>query len=222
MCTSLISRVSALSNSVNNKLEDGKTAESTEMVVFSKIQPPRQEESYETFSDEFAIDWLQEHVQSAWWDDPQYKVEVNSEHRGASFCDFWTERIVKVSHGFLKSDPVSTVSEYCILREILWMFTNPVDCKLFRIDDDQIWINTNVSLSSTTEHGIQTFLLNFTEYMTIAYRLRNFCRSILEHTARSLPAPHSFECYAAGVKSFLDHMESVMIRQLFFFSSSVQ
>nr|XP_040228261.2 gamma-tubulin complex component 5 [Anopheles coluzzii] len=197
---------------VGNKLEDGKTAESTEMVVFSKIQPPRQEESYETFSDEFAIDWLQEHVQSAWWDDPQYKVEVNSEHRGASFCDFWTERIVKVSHGFLKSDPVSTVSEYCILREILWMFTNPVDCKLFRIDDDQIWINTNVSLSSTTEHGIQTFLLNFTEYMTIAYRLRNFCRSILEHTARSLPAPHSFECYAAGVKSFLDHMESVMIR----------
>uniref|UniRef100_A0A182PRU9 Gamma-tubulin complex component n=1 Tax=Anopheles epiroticus TaxID=199890 RepID=A0A182PRU9_9DIPT len=198
---------------VGNKLElDGMSASCTEMIVFNKIEPPRQEDSYVTFSEEFAVDWLQEHTQPGWWDDLQYKVKVNSDHRGASFCDFWTERIVKVSHGFLKSDPVSTVSEYCILREILWMFTNPVDCKLFRIDDDQIWINTNVSLSSTTEHGIQTFLLNFTEYMTIAYRLRNFCRSILEHQPRSLPAPHSFECYAAGVKSFLDHMESVMIQ----------
>ncbi|XP_035903152.1 gamma-tubulin complex component 5 [Anopheles stephensi] len=196
---------------VGNKLACG-NAELQEMVVFNKIEPPRQEETYDTFNDELAVDWLQQNVQEAWWNDPQYKVEVNSEHRGASFCDFWTERIVKVSHGFLKSEPVSTVSEHCMLREILWMFTNPVDCKLFRIDDDQIWINTNVSLSSTTEHGLQTFLLNFTEYMTIAYRLRNFCSSILEHTARSLPAPHSFECYAAGVKSFLDNIEAVMIR----------
>uniref|UniRef100_A0A182NQR9 Gamma-tubulin complex component n=1 Tax=Anopheles dirus TaxID=7168 RepID=A0A182NQR9_9DIPT len=198
---------------IGNKL-DRRNAESNEMVVFNKIEPPKQENVYETFSDEFATEWLQENVQTIWWIDPQYKVKVNSDHRGASFCDFWTERIVKVSHGFLKTEPVSTVSEYCVLREILWMFTNPVDCKLFRIDDDQIWINTNVSLSSTTEHGIQTFLLNFTEYMTIAYRLRNFSRSVLEHhTSRSLPAPHSFECYAAGVKSFLDHMESVMIEK---------
>uniref|UniRef100_A0A182RSD0 Gamma-tubulin complex component n=1 Tax=Anopheles funestus TaxID=62324 RepID=A0A182RSD0_ANOFN len=195
---------------VGNKF-DSRAIDLLEPIVFNKIEPPRQEESYETFNEGFAGEWLQNNVQEAWWDDPQYKVEVNSEHRGASFCDFWTERIVKVSHGFLKSDPVSTVSEYSMLREILWMFTNPVDCKLFRIDDDQIWINTNVSLSSTTEHGIQTFLLNFTEYMTIAYRLRNFCSSILEHTARSLPAPHSFECYAAGVKSFMDNIEAVMI-----------
>uniref|UniRef100_A0A182MQ62 Gamma-tubulin complex component n=1 Tax=Anopheles culicifacies TaxID=139723 RepID=A0A182MQ62_9DIPT len=196
---------------VGNKL-DSRTEELHEPIVFNKIEPPRQEESYETFNEEFAGDWLQNNVQVDWWNDPHYKVEVNSEHRGASFCDFWNERIVKASHGFLKSDPVSTVSEYCMLREILWMFTNPVDCKLFRIDDDQIWINTNVSLSSTTEHGIQTFLLNFTEYMTIAYRLRNFCSSILEHRARNLPAPHSFECYAAGVKSFLDNIEAIMIR----------
>uniref|UniRef100_A0A182QQS9 Gamma-tubulin complex component n=1 Tax=Anopheles farauti TaxID=69004 RepID=A0A182QQS9_9DIPT len=196
---------------IGNKL-DTKRVESNEMVVFNKIEPPRQENAYETFNDEYSTEWLQENVQTIWWIDPQYKVNVNSEHRGASFCDFWTERIVKVSHGFLKTEPVSTVSEYCMLREILWMFTNPVDCKLFRLDDDQIWINTNVSLSSTTEHGLQTFLLNFTEYMTIAYRLRNFCRSVLEpHSSRSLPAPHSFECYAAGVKDFLEHMESVMI-----------
>ncbi|XP_052902053.1 gamma-tubulin complex component 5-like [Anopheles moucheti] len=196
---------------VGNKL-DSRNIQLHEQAVFNRIEPPRQEVSYETFNDEMSEQWLEHNVQVPWWNDAQYKIEVNSEHRGASFCDFWTERIVKVSHGFLKSEPVSTVSEYSMLREILWMFTNPVDCKLFRIDDDQIWINTNVSLSSTTEHGIQTFLLNFTEYMTIAYRLRNFCSNILEHTARSLPAPHSFECYAAGVKSFLDNMEAVMIQ----------
>ncbi|XP_053680306.1 gamma-tubulin complex component 5 [Anopheles nili] len=192
------------------KQQDNVSVKSTDVIVFNKIEPPKQEQIYQTFS-ELGTEWLQENVQMTWWTEPQYKVNVNSDHRGATFCDFWTDRIVKASHGFLKTEPVSTVSEYCVLREIVWMFTNPVDCKLFRIDDDQIWINSNVSLASTTEHGIQTFLLNFTEYMTIAYRLRNFCQGILEHTTKTFPAPHSFECYAAGVKSFLDHMEAVMI-----------
>uniref|UniRef100_A0AAG5D3N1 Gamma-tubulin complex component n=1 Tax=Anopheles atroparvus TaxID=41427 RepID=A0AAG5D3N1_ANOAO len=186
-------------------------SEGKEVVVFSQVEPPRQEEIYRTLVMADAASWLEENLQNRWWSDPHYQTVVNSEHKVASFCNFWTEHIVKASHGFLKSEPVSTVSEYCILREILWMFTNPVDCKLFRIDDDQIWINSNVSLPSTTEHGIQTFLLNFTECMTITYRLRNFCNNILEDTAKSLPAPHTFECYAAGVKSFLNHMEKVMI-----------
>ncbi|XP_058117498.1 gamma-tubulin complex component 5 [Anopheles ziemanni] len=182
-----------------------------EVVVHSKVAPPRQEETYRTFSSANAYEWLEENLQNRWWGDSYYQTVVNSEHKVASFCNFWTECIVKASHGFLKSEPISTVSEYCVLREILWMFTNPVDCKFFRIDDDQIWINSNVSLPSTTEHGIHTFLLNFTECMTIAYRLRNFCSNILEQTAKTLPAPHSFECYAAGVKSFLNHMDTVMI-----------
>uniref|UniRef100_A0A182JMA1 Gamma-tubulin complex component n=1 Tax=Anopheles atroparvus TaxID=41427 RepID=A0A182JMA1_ANOAO len=186
-------------------------SEGKEVVVFSQVEPPRQEEIYRTLVMADAASWLEENLQNRWWSDPHYQTVVNSEHKVASFCNFWTEHIVKASHGFLKSEPVSTVSEYCVLREILWMFTNPVDCKLFRIDDDQIWINSNVSLPSTTEHGIQTFLLNFTECMTITYRLRNFCNNILEDTAKSLPAPHTFECYAAGVKSFLNHMEKVMI-----------
>ncbi|XP_049538412.1 gamma-tubulin complex component 5 [Anopheles darlingi] len=179
--------------------------------VYGPIAPPQREDNYHLFDQENALDWLEENVQMSWWQDSQFKVNILSDHRGASFCDFWSECVAKASHGFLKSDPVSTVSESCVLREILWMFTAPVDCKLFRIDDDQIWINSNVSLASTTEHGIQTFLLNFTEFMTIAYRLRNFCSSVLDTSGKSIPAPHSFECYAAGVKSFLTNMETVMI-----------
>ncbi|XP_058057372.1 gamma-tubulin complex component 5-like [Anopheles bellator] len=190
---------------------NGQCAPSNEVVIFNKIEPPRPEPNYLAFDQNHVVHWLEQNVHMNWWHDPQFKVEVVSNHRGASFCDFWSECVAKASHGFLKSEPVSTISELCVLREILWMFTSPVDCKLFRIDDDQIWINSNVSLASTTEHGIQTFLLNFTEFMTITYRLRNFCSRVLDDTTSTVLAPHSFECYAAGVKSFLVNMEMVMI-----------
>ncbi|XP_053692740.1 gamma-tubulin complex component 5 [Sabethes cyaneus] len=183
-----------------------------QVVVFTRVDPPKRDQGYEQFNGTKSEQWLRENVQTCWWKNSQTKAEVNSSHTGASFCDYWNRTILKASHSFMKLDPVSTVSEYCLVREILWMFINPTDCKFFRIDDDQIWINPNVSLSSATERGLHTFLLNFTEHMTIVYRLRNFCHKISETTSNPIPAPYSFECYASAVRNFLDHLEAFIVQ----------
>lgn len=182
-----------------------------EIVVYTRVLSPQRDLGYESFDGSSSEQWLKEHVQSNWWNDSKAKAEVNSSHEGASFCDYWNQTILKASHSFIKPDPVSTVSEYCLIREILWMFTNPTNCKFFRIDDDQIWINPNVSLSSTTERGLHTFLINFTQQMTIVYRLRNFCRRVSEATSNPIPAPYSFECYASGIRDFLEHLDSTIV-----------
>lgn len=50
----------------------------------------------------------------------------------------------------IEMQPISTISEYCLIREILWMFTMPSDCKFFAIHDDTITVKNNVSLNSVT------------------------------------------------------------------------
>ncbi|XP_039429506.1 gamma-tubulin complex component 5-like [Culex pipiens pallens] len=185
--------------------------EAKEVVIYTRVESPKRDLGYESFDASGSEDWLKENVQSNWWQNPKAKAEVNSSHEGASFCDYWSQTILKASHSFIKPDPVSTVSEYCLIREILWMFTNPANCKFFRIDDDQVWINPNVSLSSTTERGLHTFLLNFTEHMTIVYRLRNFCQKVANTSSKPIPAPYSFECYASGVRDFLKNLETTVV-----------
>lgn len=182
-----------------------------EVIVYRRVESPQRDLGYESFDGSLSEQWLKEHVQTSWWKDPKAKAEVNSSHEGASFCDYWNQTILKASYSFIKPDPVSTVSEYCLIREILWMFTNPTNCKFFRIDDDQIWINPSVSLSSATERGLHTFLVNFTQNMTIVYRLRNFCRRVSEATSNPIPAPYSFECYASGIYDFLVHLEATIV-----------
>ncbi|XP_058447372.1 gamma-tubulin complex component 5 [Malaya genurostris] len=184
---------------------------SKEVIVFGRVEPPQRDLGYVKFDGSMSEKWLKENVQNCWWKDSKAKAEVNSTHEGAAFCDYWNQTILKASHSFIKPDPVSTVSEYCLVREILWMFVNPVNCKFFRIDDDQVWINPNVSLSSATERGLHTFLLNFTEHMTIVYRLRNFCVRVSEATSKPIPAPYSFECYASAVRNFLDHLQANVV-----------
>lgn len=181
------------------------------IVVYTKVVPPQRELGHECFDESTSEKWLKDHVQSGWWKDSKAKAAVNSIHEGASFCDYWNQTILKASHSFIKSDPISTVSEYCLIREIMWMFTNPNNCKFFRIDDDQVWINPNVSLSSATERGLHTFLINFTQHMTIVYRLRNFCRRVSDATNKPFPAPYSFECYASGVRDFLEHLDKTIV-----------
>ncbi|XP_055546235.1 gamma-tubulin complex component 5 isoform X2 [Wyeomyia smithii] len=189
-----------------------KTESEKEVVIFTRVDPPKRDQGYEQFNGTKSEQWLQDNIQSCWWKNPKSKAEVNSIHEGASFCDYWNRTILKASHSFIKPDPVSTVPEYCLVREIFWMFINPTDCKFFRIDDDQIWINPNVSLSSATERGLHTFLLNFTEHMTIVYRLRNFCHKVSEATNNPIPAPYSFECYASAIRNFLEHLEAVIVK----------
>ncbi|XP_055641192.1 gamma-tubulin complex component 5 [Toxorhynchites rutilus septentrionalis] len=200
-----------LKEEVSANVSEENVTQTKEVVVYTRVESPKRDLGYERFDGSESEKWLKENIQSRWWVDPKARAEVNSTHEGASFCDYWSQTILKASNSFIKLDPVSTVSEYCLVREILWMFTNPTDCKFFRIDDDQIWINPNVSLSSATERGLHTFLINFTEHMTIVFRLRNFCNRVSESSSKPIPAPYSFECYSAGVRDFLDHLGATIV-----------
>ena len=82
--------------------------------------------------------WLKKNVQHSWWKEGENSCEVTSSHPGASFSQQWNNHLTKKSLGFIKIAPQSTISEYCLIREILWMFSNPCDCKCFKIHKNEI------------------------------------------------------------------------------------
>lgn len=117
-----------------------------------KYKPPvlAQQENCITFDCSQSEEWLHENIQKNWWSNNNYTNPINSSHASANFCNFWNHHLSLVSNNYIKIENISTISEYCLIREILWMFLNPCDCKVFKIVGEEIVINSNVSLNSTT------------------------------------------------------------------------
>ncbi|XP_037037056.1 gamma-tubulin complex component 5-like [Bradysia coprophila] len=129
-------------------------------------------------------------VQHHWWNDPNYIYPSVSDFKTANYCHFWNDRTDKLK--------ISTTSEYCLIREILFMFRAPTNCKFFSIVNDSVEVNDLVSLNSLSLPVIQSFLKEFSHIMTLVRRLDTFCRSVKRLEQKS--PPHTYQCFVDGIE----------------------
>lgn len=164
-------------------------------------------------------------IQPSWWLDDTYVHPSISQHPEAQFCATWSKLVAQANGTAANQAPlvpaaaaaVSTISEYGLLREILWLFSEPVACKLFTIDTqtDSIACRPNVSLNSTSVPALQAALQHFMHYATICMRLRRFCDAVDRCAAvdpAAPSAPHTYECYAQAVRQCLQPMATFVRR----------
>lgn len=121
--------------------ETKESVEPIQIIVQSlpnSIKEPVKPIIYKIFESQDPEVWLKSNVQHSWWKDDESVSEVLSLHTGASFCDRWQNHLTNKSLGFIKTSPKSMISEYCLIRETLWMFSNPCDCKCFKKNKDEI------------------------------------------------------------------------------------
>lgn len=123
---------------------------------------------------------------------------------------------------------ISTVSEYCLIREILFMFRAPTNCKFFRIVNDSVEVNDSVSLNSVSLVGllfnllvtfpkkrslpqpvIQSFLKEFCQPMTLVHRLHTFCRTVKQAVNKC--APHTYQCFAEGIQQCMEPFQRFIL-----------
>lgn len=172
------------------------------------IKPPANPDYFESFDGIESNSWLTRNAQCAWWLDDEYVQPPISHHPQSQFCH--TIQQLSVSG----AEPVSTLSEYCLIREILWLFSEPVSCKSFAVDHQRAIIRAapNVSLNSTSPAALRASLEHFTRYATICLRLNTFCAFVTgtvdvagqrAPTPAPTPPPHSYECYAHAVRQCL-------------------
>lgn len=184
-------------------------------ITSNNLRPPQKPLSFIEYDSSKARKWRNENIQAPFWLKDTTQVTVKSEYKeAADTCQRYQKCL---STATMRVESISTLSEWCLMREIIWMLqlepefgTKPnkleKTSKFFSINCDkaEIVVNSKVSLASVTIDGIQSILHDFASTMTILYRFRQFFQNIF-HTEEgtSNAIPHSLECYANGLIDFL-------------------
>lgn len=185
------------------------------VAIVTKLEPPKRSLNYKKFDSSFATVWLKENVQSDWWRKTETSCPVTStKHQTATFCDYWNQLLARASSNHIKLERISTVSEYCLAREICWMFVRPATMKFFRLESgDRIRLQHNISIPSVTLKGMRSFLREFVEKMTIMHMLRQFCVKVQGGNDSTTIPPHTIEAYAAEISKCLEKITRIIIEK---------
>lgn len=163
------------------------------------LKPPEKKPIFTEFDCSKATEWREKNVQNSWWNDTN-------------------------------PNELSIISEWCLLREIIWTLQlQPINSdlssetvkkcsKCFSLDvtADEVVVNSDVSLVSTTEESLRSFLSEFARIATKLYRFRKFFVSVFHPPAvnsfleSAQIAPYSIQCYATGLKDFLQIISKVI------------
>ncbi|CAO1312743.1 unnamed protein product [Diamesa hyperborea] len=179
-------------------LEQVPINEKSPSITFKEPQKPV---NYYNFESPDPEGWLKRNLQHSWWNEAGYNSEVTSFHPGASFSQQWQNHLTKKSLGFIKIAPQSTISEYCLIREILWMFSDPVDCKCFKIHNNEYILREDppVTIPSITANTLQVFLQDFLKRINIMNKLQQDC----EQYQMSSTISHTYESYIGEIQNYL-------------------
>lgn len=156
------------------------------------LKPPEKKPIFTEFDGSKAAAWRESNVQNAWW---------------------------------LDSTPnqLAVVSEWCLLREIIWTLQlAPVDsdrhddalkkfskCFSINLNSDEILVNPNVALASSSAESLKSILSEFASVSTKLYQFRKFFETVFHppivnsFLESAQTAPYSIQCYANGLKDFL-------------------
>lgn len=171
------------------------------------LRPPTRPNSSTMVRLENSVKWLEDNVQHQWWASEMNSITSMSTHPTANFCVLWQKHLSDKSLGFLKPRSFSFVTEYCLLREIFWMFHNPVDCKFFAIHQNEIVIRPNVTMPSTMPESLQIFLADLVRSMNLMRCLTEDCKESYQSSTLS----HTLETYFKIVQSILDGIKEFML-----------
>ena len=180
-----------------------------QLLDVASLKPPEKPKVYQTVLFENSDVWLRKNVQNSWWTNELTSVEISSSHPTANFYNYWQKHLSDKSLGFIKPAPVSLISEYCLLREIFWMFSNPVDCKFFKIEKDEISLRSNVTLPSVMPESLKIFLSDFVGSINLMNRLKKDCLKSYQSSALS----HTMESYFKIIQINLDEIMDFILEK---------
>ena len=181
----------------------------TKSIASCNLKPPVKMPVFTIINVDDPKKWLNDNIQHSWWTDSISIEVINSEDLSANFCNLWQKHLSNKSLGFLKPRPLSLVSEYCLLREILWMFINPVDCKFFKLNGDEFILRPNSTLPSTMPESLHIFLNDFLRSINIMNRLKLDCSGSYESSTLS----HTLETYFKIVQEILDQITNFVLEE---------
>lgn len=183
------------------------------------LKPPKKLNHYQLHNGLQSAQWLTENIQSPWWISSNCCYKITSTHPSASFCHIWNKD--KNNRNAYRNQIISTTSEYCLQREIIWMFFKPITNKYFKVigHNQRITINTDniCSINSVSLDGLRFFIEKFCDPMSQLMNIEQFCEKInnsFETATKTITCfAYNLQKCAEPIYSFLLAYERDLIEQ---------
>ncbi|XP_024868902.1 gamma-tubulin complex component 5 isoform X2 [Temnothorax curvispinosus] len=154
--------------------------------------------------------WLLSKVQTDWWNNLRCrKYPVVKRSCDTSICDIWHETSLSALY------KVTTLSEYQVCRELLWMFYVQTSMVVFQQDSESKFsICSDLSIPSLTTTAFRSILTPFCEYFSMIYDIERFGADLqptYNQDSELQSPPLTYEAYNAALKQHLCEFKTEVV-----------
>ncbi|KAK5638877.1 hypothetical protein RI129_013172 [Pyrocoelia pectoralis] len=141
---------------------------------------------------------LENSVQSYWFSREKFSVKPPSDDYEANVTHRWDNFVEDLTRGLIPTNGSVVVSEYKMLREIIWQFYKPHESACFHFIGDKLVPKSNVAIASVRHAACVSLLHEFVEYVEWLQVLRDFGDSLPEECA------DTYRSYSVGLRTILE------------------
>ncbi|RZC36219.1 Spc97 Spc98 domain containing protein [Asbolus verrucosus] len=117
-------------------------------------------------------------VQNGWYNGGVVLMEPPSEWFDASVGILWERHLQNQVRDLIQIEPITVISEYKVMREVLWQMWGPHSSTVFELSINKLVPKTNVTISSICSMTFENFMQVFVPYVELLYEFRLFYREL--------------------------------------------
>ncbi|KAJ8916483.1 hypothetical protein NQ315_000125 [Exocentrus adspersus] len=143
-------------------------------------------------------------VQHSWYVDERFFHAPFSNWREANIGILWDKFLEDQVKGLVPIETSCVLSEYKVIREVLWQMWSLHSSAVFELVGDRIKPKDNVTISSVRAEALENFLRQFVPYMEVLDYFREFSKSldIVDHEL-IMAVPQTYRYYNGSLLNIL-------------------
>ncbi|KAJ8968454.1 hypothetical protein NQ314_002293 [Rhamnusium bicolor] len=143
-------------------------------------------------------------VQHTWYHQERFHMAPVSKWREANIGILWEQFLEDQVKGLVPIEKASILSEYKVIREILWQLWSLHTSAVFELDGNQLRPKTNVTISSVRTGAFEKFLAEFVPYMEVLDFFREFSKSL------EIPADECITTVPQTFRSYNNSLQNII------------
>ncbi|CAH0548603.1 unnamed protein product [Brassicogethes aeneus] len=145
-------------------------------------------------------DELLANIQHSWYKSENNKFEPQSEWREANIGILWERHLDHQVEGLIPLPKSKILSEYKVIREILFQIWSMHNSVVFEINGDKIKVKKDVTISSVRSMCFENFMGEFVPHIELMEEFRDFFQS----TDITSNCPCTYRSYSSSLKKIIN------------------
>ncbi|KAH1019005.1 gamma-tubulin complex component 5 [Dendroctonus ponderosae] len=142
-------------------------------------------------------------IQHSWYNDDSFMMRPKSDWREANIGILWEEYLQDQFQGLASLKSSSIISEYKVIREILWQIWKPHNSCTIQLVGNSIKPRPDVSLASIRSYAFYNYMNEFLSYIELMDLFRKFDNSLQEDVGADMIC-RTYQSYGSSIRKICD------------------